>query len=1028
MTIRVYPSRLPGEPLETHQHAACTLHDWMVSNVPGYSNDRVHPVSVDVDGVTVPPGEWPLCYLRVDSDVRIYPTPYGTGLEIAAWVAIGVSVASAAYSIIMMTQMGKMGTSPGNGDQLDLAPAKANTAKLGDPVREVLGRCRVFPDYLLQPISRFDKDDPQIYRTEMFLSVGVGNYVINPGDIKIGNTPVNSFGEDTSLTIYAPGADVSGDRRADNWFNSTEVGGTTSGTAGLDLASTGPDNVSISADAVIVSGNSISLIGQTSDDEDEDDDTSVPESWTTGTLITVIVPDSFTATTAGGRNVIYGDFTELNPQVGMAVSLQWGTYDYDLFISSYDPGTPAVPGVGGSAASLTASAAPATYDFSTSALSFTLNWSGASYVVALSANYLTMSGLTDAIDDQLTGSGLVARDAGGVLQIAEKSSPYSGSSIGTTVLPISLFGDDPVNVAGVASSGGNPEILPSITLAWNSATGTAFSGIPDGTQRIAFGAKGDQFRITDVDGLTLSVERMIEDITGNLVADAIWPGFTSRTLLDASVTGVNDAYDWMGPFLCCPEGETTTQIELNFVYPQGLVDIGSKDGKIHWHDVEITIQYRLSGSTEWDSVKIKHGNDTVNMIGYTEAITFPISGNYEVRVKRDTPVWGGTTRDSVQWQAMRAKLPTRPSRYNNLTTMALTVRTGNRLASQSDRRVNAVVTRLYDGHSSRSISGAFYHVARSLGYNDNQIDMATINQLEATYWTPRGERFDYEAASDSTSAKDVFDKIVEAGMGYFLLSDGLLSAGREGIKNWTGMITPQETVGEMQTAFRAPSDDDYDGVDVKYINPVTWAEETVQCRTVDNPVPRKTEDYSLDMVMSEDRAYRIGMRRLMKHLHQRRTYTATTELDAWCYQFGDRIILADDITDKTTSCLIDAMQHDQQKITLQVTEPLNWSHASPRCWIRFQDGRASRLLTPTKVDEYTLSVPYSDDLDPDSWLMDDPDIELPRLMFCAGEQAARHGIATEIAPDSDGTCQLTAPEYKDIFYQYDDATYPGDTV
>ncbi len=58
-------------------------------------------------------------------------------------------------------------------------------------------------------------------------------------------------------------------------------------------------------------------------------------------------------------------------------------------------------------------------------------------------------------------------------------------------------------------------------------------------------------------------------------------------------------------------------------------------------------------------------------------------------------------------------------------------------------------------------------------------------------------------------------------MGYFLLSDGLLSVGREGVKSWTGIITPQDTVEEMQTSFRVPSEDDFDGVDVKYINPVT---------------------------------------------------------------------------------------------------------------------------------------------------------------------------------------------------------------
>ena len=82
----------------------------------------------------------------------------------------------------------------------------------------------------------------------------------------------------------------------------------------------------------------------------------------------------------------------------------------------------------------------------------------------------------------------------------------------------------------------------------------------------------------------------------------------------------------------------------------------------------------------------------------------------------------------------------------------------------------------------------------------------------------------------------------------------------------------------MQTSFRVPSEDDFDGVDVKYINPVTWAEETVQCRTPENPFPRKTEAYTIDVAMTADRAWRIGMRRLMKYLHQRRTYTATTSM------------------------------------------------------------------------------------------------------------------------------------------------------
>ncbi|VTP66868.1 Uncharacterised protein [Leclercia adecarboxylata] len=129
---------------------------------------------------------------------------------------------------------------------------------------------------------------------------------------------------------------------------------------------------------------------------------------------------------------------------------------------------------------------------------------------------------------------------------------------------------------------------------------------------------------------------------------------------------------------------------------------------------------------------------------------------------------------------------------------------------------------------------------------------ARLTRRRLTRWSkltgpPRGEKFDW-ASGESKSALEVLQKITNAGMGYFLLSDGLASAGREGIKPWVGMITPQETTEELQTAFKAPSQDDYDGVDVTYINGTTWAEETVQCRIPGNPTPVKVEDYTLDGV------------------------------------------------------------------------------------------------------------------------------------------------------------------------------------
>lgn len=1022
MTISIYPSRLPGEPIETHQHSNCTIDKWLTQNVTGFSERDEHPIVIEVNGYLVQSDNWPEFEITHDDNVCIYPKPYGTGLEIAAWVAVGVAIASAAYSIYMMSQMNSMGGSSANGDQLDLNPAKANTAKLGDPIREIFGKYRVYPDYLVQPVSRFDSSDRQIYRTQMFLSLGVGNLQINRSDIKIGNTPVSSFGDDVSYVIYPPGADISGESRADNWYNSTEVGGTTSGTAGLDLSSTGPSSVSINSDAVVFSGNNITLVGETSDDDDDtNDDSSVPDSWKVGADINVEAPDTFTAATEGGRSVIYGDFTELAPYVGMPVTAVWNDYSYDLYISSFSKGSAAVPGQGGNAASITANSAPSTYDFSSQAVSFTITWIGVSNVISLTANYVTMQGLTDEITDQLTGSGLVASGDNTLLSIKEKNSPYSGNSIGYTVLPASLFGSAPVVVAGKASSGGKPEVIPSITLAYDGATGAPFSGVPVGAIRLSLGAQGNQYRITAIDGLTISVERLIASSDGGSSSvDTNWPGFTERTLLDSNVTGDNDDYNWMGPFLCCPDGETTSTVEINFVFTSGLAHINKK-GKKKWKSVELAIQYRLSGGN-WTEVRKSYGGKTLNEIGYTEVFNLPTKGQYEFRVRRVTEV-DSSDRDSIQWQSMRSKLTARPNSYPDITTMAVTIRTGTRLAAQSDRRVNVVATRLYDGYPSRSISGALNHL---LSTTDAQIDTSAINALEDNYWTPRNETFDYSADSDSNSMLDILQKIATAGMGYFHLSDGLATVGREGVKNWSGVITPQETTEELTTAFKASTSDDYDGVDVTYTNSTTWAEETVQCRTSDNPTPNKVESYKLDGVVTADRAYRIGMRRLMKYIYQRCTYSTSTELDALCYRYGDRVVMTDDIPGSSTiSCLVVGMQYTDSLVTIETSERLDWTFTNPRVLFRLQDGSATGLLTPTRVDDFTFTVPNSSELSPELWEMNSGSIEPPRVMFCSSESAGYDTLISEISPDADGTCQVTALSYDPKFYQHDDDTYPG---
>ncbi|MFS7384621.1 host specificity factor TipJ family phage tail protein [Rahnella inusitata] len=1023
MTIRIYPSRLPGEPLETHQHKAMTIHRWFLLNVKGYDAEKTQPVCLEVDGMAVSSEEWLQWVIGPENDVRIYPIPYAVGFAIASLV---IAVAAAAYSIYMMNNLDTASESPAAGDSLQLNSAKANTVKLGDPIREVMGKYRVFPDYVVQPVSRFDSSDPEIFRTSMLLCIGVGNFSIPQSGIRVGSTPASSFGDDVSYTIYQPGANVLSDARSENWWSSTEVGGTSSG-SGLDTNSTAPGSVYVNSDAMLFDGNTITLIGVSSSGGEDDEEPSIPSSWVEGTVLTVVAPDSYVISTSGGYSVIYGDLVELVPVVGMPVTLTYNDNNYSLYIASYTEAVPPVPGIGGSAATITASAAPSTYDFSVSSYTFNITWQGVTYTVNLVTNYVNMSGLIDAITDSLTGSGLVAVESSGRVAIHEESSPFTGGTIVNSTLPVEVFGSSPVNVPGVASSGGAAGVQAHITLSYTSAAGAAFSGIPVGTERLSVMYGAGQFMITAIDDTTITVSRLLVTDDGSTVVDSSWPGFNSRTVLDASVSGENDAENWLGPFLACPNGETTTTIENNFIFPNGHIQY-KNNGDSQSHSVHVLVQYRnasIGGS--WSQVSYDFVGRTPNGHGYTKRISGLPAAQYEIRLRRTTKIGGSKTVNNLYWQALRSRLSKRPTSYAGVTTIALTIRTGNRLASQSDRRVNVEATRLYNGYPSRSISGALMHVMTSLGMNN--IDTETIANLESTYWTPRAETFDFEANDSSSSALDILQKITNAGMGYFLLSDGLASAGREGVKSWTGAISPQETTEMLQTAFSAPSEDDYAGVDVTYINGTTWAEETVQCRTAGNKTPRKVESYTLDGVLTADRAYRIGMRRLMKYLQQRLTFSASTEMDALCYNYGDRLILTDDIPGSNTiSCLVVSAVLTGSAITLEVSEPLDWNFPNPRVLLRLQDGSATTLLTPNRVDDYTLTIPLTSSLNYQDWVMDDPAIEPPRLIFCSSEQVGYDATVTEISPASDGTCQVTASEYRSEFYAYDDAIYPGDVA
>ncbi len=997
--IRVYPSALEGEPLESHViPKPVFLVDWLRRKAPEFSLEREQPIFITVDGETLPVEAWSSYVVQPDTDLRIYPEARAAGAAVAAWVAVAI----AAVAVIMVMTMKTPGASqPGQGDTIDLNPAKANTAKVNEPVREILGRYKVYPDYVVQPVSRFVNQ--RELHTSLCLCVGAGSHAILPSSIKIGDTPLAAFGTDVSYAIYGPGESLAGDVRAENWYSVGEVGGTDAGTSGLDTASTATGGTSVIADALVLGGLSVSLAGESP---------AFPEEWGPGLTIAMRTPNSYTVTSVGEYDRISGALGDLAPFVGMKVTLSTDV-DYDLVVAGYSPYVPPVPGTGGSPSSVQASASPTSYDFSSSPVVWTITYRGNTRSVSLASNYMNMSGLVAAVTSQLEGMGLTAQDNSGRLLIAEPSSPYRGGTLSQSNAPVAVFGIAPVYTVGSASAGGVPERQAYIEL--NYDNGTPFAGLEDGTQRLSIGYRGHRYNITGIDGLTMTVQRLKD----NGDVDTNWDGFSVRTLLDFSLGADGAAsLNWLGPFMAVPEQELTDTVEYDFHLPGGLAWYKS-NGHRRGSSVSIVVEWRDAAiGGPWTRETHPLQANTEDSIGFTFRRTLPYRMRPQFRLRRELPESGGNTRDTVYWYGLRSRLEA-PAAYEGVTIFTATIRTGDRLGAQSDRRVSLVAERLYENATGRSISGAAQHVLGSLGIPADEVDTPKLSELESSHWTPRGETFDLEY-TESSSVREVLQTIFAAGMSHLTLTDGLISAIREGVQPVRGTITNHELEEELTSTFTAPGQDDFDGVDVKYVDSHTWSEETVPCRLGDS-LGLKIDSITVDGVVDRDRAWRIGMRALRKHQSQRWSYSGTTDLEALCYERFDRIALADDIPGTSQSALIVGASVVADRVVLELTEPLDWNVANPRVLIRRHDGSATPLLVPVRVGEYHLSVAAMD-LDFD--LVTDLSIEPARLLFAESTQMGYSAMMSEINPGSDGSCDFTALEYRDDYYADDDGFAP----
>ncbi|WP_323165763.1 host specificity factor TipJ family phage tail protein [Pseudomonas bubulae] len=1005
--ISVFPNKLDGAALEVHKtNRRMTLAAWLKTIAPSYEPREAPPVSITVNGEIIEAHRWAEFEFAPADDVEVRVEPKGVVAAVAAVIA------AILVAVVMSRNMAVIpGTATmGQGKGLDEVSAKGNKVKLGDLIREIAGHQRVYPSYLTPSVRRFV--DRRAQWVEMLLYVGKGKYQIPLNKVKVGETPLISLGADAQFTLYNPGDDLSGETAAQWWHSAPEVGASANGSAGLQLTVSTSLTRFVTASVLQFNVYSISIPTGSG---------SFPEDWTSSLLINVLSPYPYTVIDGGeGRDIITGDLAMLAPYPGMLIEVS-GENAGNYVVHSYTPYSPAIPPGAGTASTLTGSAAPSRYDFDVTPLTFTVRLGTTPYSVELSTDATDLAGLVTAFNVAKGSAPFVASASSGRLRITELS-PFTGLALAASG-GSSVLGSSPVSVKGAATSNGTPERRAEMTLNYDS--GQPVNGLAMGEGLATIGPRGLRYRIITTAVGTLTVERLTS--SGDIDED--WPGFSlqetihGRIELDSS----NLEGGYRGSFAACPEGELVTEIEWDVFFTGGLIGNGKK-GDQYAVSSGHQFEYRdMATSGAWTVLPQSVTGNSMDAQGFTYRQTLPYPMRPECRIKRMPKVGGvnsGEVMDDVMWYGLRGKMMGAPTRYNDMTVIAVRVRNGDRLSAQSESLVSVEATRVLPVRSggawavetpTRDIVPWFLYIAKSAGYADADLDLPELDRLHEVY-RARGDTFDM-TIDDASTVKDAMNDALAAGFSELTINRGLLLPVRDEPRTqFEHMYTPQNMTKGLKRQLVFPSSDDFDGVDVEYFSSITWAWETVECRWPGD-LGNKVEKVKVPGISDRTRAWRIGMRRRGHQKYRNDTYRWETELDALNSGYMSYAAVADDVPGYGQSSILLSVEAVPGGIALESTEPFDWSAGGPHVIaLRRQDGTLSGPWPATQVDDYRVSV-NSLDFDPDtSW-----DPEPPHMLFGPVNRWSYPTLVTVVNPSSGGNVTVEGMPYDARVYQYDNS-------
>lgn len=481
--------------------------------------------------------------------------------------------------------------------------------------------------------------------------------------------------------------------------------------------------------------------------------------------------------------------------------------------------------------------------------------------------------------------------------------------------------------------------------------------------------------------------------------------------------------DWLGPFLACPEGTTTTNGEVDLFYPGGIGK-ETPDGTIEYRTVTTEIQWREVGETAWTSIVVTRTERTRDDQAQTVPINFGSYITPEVRMRRTSASSdANTVRDTVQWQYLKSELPT-VTTYDRITVMAIRIKIDGGISSSATNLItttqqrklsiwNATTEEWSEPAATNDIAPAFAYIVKNSGHPDSVLQLDKLDELH-TIWSGRGDEVN-GAVDTATTVFPLLSRILQPGYSDLYLAGGQVNIVRDAAQTAFGQFFSETNTFSIAEIGSMPAYNEYDGVRVEYVDPDTNLPAYIDC-VLDGKTGDSLQSLRLLFCTSELAAYRWGMRQASKLEYVTTRFEVNTEMEGLNVQKGSMCAVMGHEAQAGVCHGYDAALR-----VLTIDDELQTDGEEVYyVGLRKRDGRVSG---PYLCEVVSGFIQITDEAELDfTPIFDEPE-DPPFYLFGTQDNWMTPALAQKIT-GGDGSTLVTLDQYDERVYLYDDAALP----